>query len=93
MFGAACTYIACGEDAFGAGLEVEGSENEALVVCFDDVFEGLAVGGEADEDEGAGDVEVAGFAGLIVFDGDGCQVVIGPFEGDDFGVETDVYLR
>ncbi len=54
LFGAARAHIAGCEDALCAGLEVDASHDKVLLIQLDDLFEGLAIGRQADENEDAG---------------------------------------
>src|SRR5579884_4504196 len=93
LFGAARAHVTGGEEAGHAGLEIDARHNETLVIDFDKVAERLAVGREADEDEDAGNAQLAHLPALAVPDENSIQVIVRAFELHYLGVETDIDLR
>src|SRR5690349_804091 len=92
LLGAAQAHIASRKDTFRAGLKVDASHQEALLIGFGDIFKRLAIGGQADEDENGGWVQLFSYPALSILYHHRRQTVLLSLEFDHLGIEADLDL-
>jgi hypothetical protein len=92
LLDAACAYVASGEDAGRAGLEIDAGQDEALGIQLYRVLEVLAIGRESDEGENTGGMQFLCRARLRIFGNDGLQAMVFALECNDLGIEAHLDL-
>src|SRR5579875_1496381 len=91
LLGASDAHVSGGEDALRAGLEIETGQDETVGISLHHVFEGRAIGREADKDKGTRHRQFLHFACLLVLRDNCGQVIVFTLELDDLSVETHLY--
>jgi|SRR5579875_1138307 hypothetical protein len=85
-------HITGGKDPFGAGLKVNTGHDKALSIQPGNIFEVLTIWRETNEHKNARNMEFLSFTRLPVSGDNRCQVIVFPFELDNLGMETHLYL-